>query len=168
MAIVFGRLPLLIHQVNGETIAEPTVVNSMTWDTGFGLLPAIKIPNWTKDGLLIVSYFILFNYGITENFIKEIETTANICPAPVYYENSSLAPELAKKLEDSLVYPPVATDHLGSFISRSRSATAVADATTTTINSGTAAESKAHRFSCLQKLSLLYEKWKQTNSLHPN
>ena len=155
MAIVFGRSPLLIHQINGETKVEPTVVNSMTWDTGFGLLPAIKIPNWTKDGLLIVSYFILLNYGITENFIKEIETTANICPAPVYYENSSLAPELAKKLDDSLVYPPVATDHLGSFVSRSRNATALIDVT---ISPVATAKSKK---TCVSYLSSLYAKWKQ-------
>jgi len=122
IALVFGRKSLRTitgdHNYKQED-SDSISINTMTWDTGFGLLPGVNVENFTKDSILVTNYSLIFNKGVTPEFLELVREEVDKLPSPTHYTQKSQLPEdliiIADNLERIPHIPSKRIDHLASF-----------------------------------------------------
>ena len=93
----------------------------MKWGSGFGLLPALDIPNWGRDGIVRADYTIVLNNRLNDLAADRITFYVERHRRAEYWEDSSLIDDpstlhLVQTLEVIDQSPPISTDHLGQFL----------------------------------------------------
>jgi hypothetical protein len=97
--IVFGKKHPETCSSSGVTQTEHDValLNSMTWDTGFGILPAVSLNDIEKGDLVDISYAIALGKGITPALLASINLFRDRIPAPrVWKASAAFDPELRR------------------------------------------------------------------------
>ncbi len=86
--VVYGRENIEIFNYQ-ESVSGKHVLNTMPWDTGFGILPGINIDK-LEEGDVIDTYLVLImGKGLTDCFMRSIQMCVTTIPRPRVYKKFS-------------------------------------------------------------------------------
>lgn len=124
--LAFGkRNPEIISSGTVNPGVKNMVLNSMTWDTGFGILPAVNIDCFSEGDMLDVTQLIVLGKGITEELMNVITTYQSKLPAPKLWKHGCRMNQPEQEILDNLKglksQSGIRTDHLARLIKKSDS-----------------------------------------------
>ena len=98
------------------------LANSMSWDTGIGILPAININNLEEDDIIDVSHIIALGKGITTNIMNAINKYQQMLPSPKLWKkdttnSDNIMRDIKHRLHNLDINKAKRVDHLAQLIS---------------------------------------------------
>ena len=103
-----------------QTTDPVSILNTMSWDTGFGILPGVNVENFTEGSYIITNYTLAVSNGLTSDFLDIVYNEVEQINPPTFYANRSMLPLDYRTIADTLsgieFLTPIKSDNLGQLL----------------------------------------------------
>lgn len=124
VAFIFGKKnPMALESQPSALEPKPSsLLNTMSWNTGFGILPGVNVENFVEGSYIITDYTLALSNGLTSDFLDEINNEVERLALPLFYANKSMLPLDCRAMADKLAQieslEPFKSDNLGQLLPR--------------------------------------------------